>query len=49
MKIQDIPKELSGDERDERIIEDRINHNALLGDKSMQAFAGGKNVFTIYL
>ena len=48
-KIQDIPKELSGDERDEGIIEDRINHNALLGDKSMQAFAGGKNVFTIYL
>ena len=30
-KIQDIPKELSRDERDERIIEDRINHNALLG------------------
>ena len=50
-KIQDIPKELSRDERDERIIEDCIEHNAILvtGDKSMQAFAGGKNMFTIYL
>ena len=50
-KIEDIPKELSRDERDERIIEDCIRNNAILvtGDKSMQAFAGGKNVFTIYL
>ena len=47
-KIEDIPKELT---RDERIIEDCIKHNAILvtGDKSMQAFAGGKDVFIIYL
>ena len=50
-KIEDIPKELTREERDERIIEDCIKHNAILvtGDKSMQAFAGSKNVFTIYL
>ncbi|MCL0071791.1 hypothetical protein M1N51_01090, partial [Peptococcaceae bacterium] len=50
-KIEDISKELSRNERDERIIEDCIRNNAILvtGDKSMQAFASGKNVFTIYL
>ena len=49
--VEDLPRELSTNERDERIIEDSIKHNAILvtGDKSMQAFAGGKNVFTIYL
>ncbi len=50
-KIDDVPKGLSGKERDERIIEDCIKYNAILvtGDKSMHAFASGKNVFTIYL
>jgi len=50
-KIEDIPKELTRDERDERIIEDCIKYNTILvtGDKSMQAFASGKNVFTVYL
>jgi len=50
-KVENIPKELSRNERDERIIEDCIKYNAILvtGDKSMQAFASGKNVFTIYL
>ncbi|MCW3132893.1 MAG: hypothetical protein N2V78_00950 [Methanophagales archaeon] len=49
-KIEDIPKELTKDERDERIIEDCIKHNAILvtGDKSMQAFAGGK-IYNILL
>jgi len=50
-KVEDVPKELVGSEKDERIIEDCIKYNAILvtGDKSMQAFASGKNVFTIYL
>lgn len=50
-KIQEIPDGLTNKERDERIIEDCIKYNAILltGDKSMQAFAGGRNVFTIYL
>ncbi|MDK2864884.1 MAG: hypothetical protein PWP37_1076 [Thermotogota bacterium] len=50
-KIQEIPDGLTNEERDERIIEDCIGYNAILltGDKSMQAFAGGRNVFTIYL
>lgn len=50
-KIEDIPGGLTGKEKDERIIEDCIKHDAILvtADKSMQAFAGGKNVFTIYL
>jgi len=50
-KVEKIPKQLSRNERDERIIEDCIKYNAILvtGDKPMQAFASGKNVFTIYL
>ncbi|RLI17392.1 hypothetical protein DRO54_11580 [Candidatus Bathyarchaeota archaeon] len=50
-KIEDIPDKLSNVERDEKIINDCIEYNAILltGDKSMQAFAGGKNVFTICL
>ena len=50
-KIEEIPKDLTSKERDERIIEDCIKYNAILltGDKSMRAFASGKNVFTIYL
>lgn len=50
-KIEEIPDNLTNEERDERIIKDCIEHNAILltGDKSMQAFAGGRNVFTIYL
>jgi len=50
-KGEDIPTNLTNEERDERIINDCIEYNAILltGDKSMQAFAGGKNVFTICL
>jgi len=50
-KVEDIPTDLTNEERDERIINDCIEYNAILltGDKSMKAFAGGKNVFTIYL
>ena len=48
-KTSHIP--ITNEERDERIINDCIEYNAILltGDKSMKAFAGGKNVFTIYL
>jgi len=50
-KIEDVPDELNSEERDERIINDCVEYNAILltGDKSMQAFVSGKNVFTIYL
>jgi len=50
-KIEDLPDNLTRAERDERIIEHCVKYNAILltGDKSMRAFAGGKNVFAIYL
>ena len=50
-RIEEIPDNLTNKERDERIIEDCIKYNTILltADKSMQAFAGGRNVFTIYL
>jgi len=50
-KTEDISREMATEERDERIIEDCIKYNAILltGDNSMQAFASGKNVFTIFL
>jgi len=49
--IADIPSSLSSEKRDERIIEDCIKSNAILltADKSMQAFASGRNVFIICL
>jgi ribonuclease HII len=50
-KLEEIPDKLNNKEKDERIIEECIKYNAILltGDKSMYAFAGGRNVFTIYL
>ena len=49
--VENIPENLSRTERDERIIDDCIKYNAILltADKSMQAFASGKDVFEIYL
>ena len=48
-KVEDIPEGLSRTERDERIIEDCLKYNAILltADKSMLAFAVGKEIFTI--
>lgn len=50
-KVDDLPENLSGTVRDEKIIEACIKFNAILltADKSMSAFAGGKNVFTIFI
>jgi len=50
-KVIDVPDDLSNEERDERIIGNCVEYNAILltGDKSMQAFASGRNVFTIYI
>ncbi len=50
-KIEEILDDLTNEERDERIIEDCIKYNAILltADKSMLAFASGRDVFTIYL
>lgn len=44
-----IPMDLPGTVRDEQIIEACLEYNAILltADKSMSAFAGGKNVFSI--
>jgi ribonuclease HII len=44
-----IPADLPSTVRDEQIIEACLEYNAILltADKSMSAFAGGKNVFTI--
>jgi ribonuclease HII len=50
-KIEDVPSDFSSDVRDEKIIEACLENNAILltADKSMNAFAGGKNVFTIFI
>lgn len=50
-KIEEMPADLSSDVRDEKIIEACLENNAILltADKSMNAFAGGKNVFTIFI
>lgn len=49
-RVADVPKGLSNSERDERIIDSCLQHKAILltGDKSMAAFAVGRNVFTIF-
>ncbi len=48
-KVEDIPDNLSGTIRDERIIETCLEYNAMLltADRAMSAFAVGKGVFTI--
>ena len=50
-KIEEIPADLHRSVRDEKIIETCLELNAILltADKSMSAFAGGKNVFTILI
>ena len=50
-KIEEIPDDLTKTIRDERIIETCLAYNAMLltADKSMSAYAGGKNVFTILI
>ncbi len=50
-KVEEIPDGLSNNVRDEKIIEACLECNAILltADKSMSAFAGGKNVFTIFI
>lgn len=50
-RVDDLPENLSGTVRDEKIIEACIEYNAILltADRSMSAFAGGKNVFTIFV
>jgi len=50
-KVEELPRDLPRTVRDERIIEACIEYNAILltGDKSMSTFAGGKNVFTIFI
>jgi ribonuclease HII len=48
-KVEDVPDGLPATARDERIIDDCLEHNAILlsGDKSMSAFARGKDIFAI--
>jgi len=50
-KIEEVSSDLPSDVRDEKIIEACLDNNAILltADKSMSAFAGGKNVFTIFI
>lgn len=50
-RVEDVPDHLSSTERDERVIQACLDYNAILvtGDKSMIAFAGGKDVFTIFI
>lgn len=50
-KLEDIPDNLPNRVRDEKIIEACFEYNAILltADRSMTAFAGGRNVFTIFV
>jgi ribonuclease HII len=50
-KVEDISDNLPNVVRDEKIIEACLEYNAILltADNSMKAFAGGKNVFTIFI
>jgi len=50
-KVKEIPDNLPNNVRDEKIVEACLENNAILltADKSMSAFAGGKNVFTIFI
>jgi ribonuclease HII len=47
--VADVPQNLSDSERDERIINSCLEHNAILltANQALAAFAVGKNVFTI--
>jgi ribonuclease HII len=49
--VGDLPDDISGTVRDERIIETCLANGAMLltADTSMSAFAVGKNVFTIFI
>jgi len=49
--LSDIPDNLPSEKRDEMIIEDCLRYNAILmtADKSMYAFASGKEIFTIFI
>ncbi|KXA99730.1 hypothetical protein AKJ42_02635, partial [candidate division MSBL1 archaeon SCGC-AAA261C02] len=50
-KLEELPKDISSEAKDERIIDKCIENNAILitGDKSMRTFAEGKDVFTIFI
>lgn len=50
-RVEDLPDDISGTVRDEKIIEACLEYNAILltADKSMSTFAIGKNVFTIFI
>jgi ribonuclease HII len=49
--VEDLPEDLSRTVRDEKIIEACLEYNAILltADRSMATFAGGKDVFTIFI
>jgi len=50
-KVEDLPDDLPSTVRDEKIIEACIEYNAILltADRAMATFAGGKDVFTIFI
>jgi|Deesub1362B_J571_1020462.scaffolds.fasta_scaffold01718_6 ribonuclease HII len=50
-KVEDLPDNILGIVRDEKIIDACLEYNAILltADKSMSSFASGKNVFTIFI
>lgn len=50
-KAEDVPANLSNIERDERIIQDASECNAIVitGDNSMKAHSIGRNLFTIFI
>lgn len=50
-KVEDLPNDIPNTVRDEKIIDACKEYNAILltADKSMNTFAAGKNVFTIFI
>lgn len=50
-KVEDIPENMSSVERDEKIIEIALDHNAIVmtGDNAMKAYSIAKNIFTIFI
>ena len=50
-RVEDVPENMTSVERDERIIEIALDHNAIVitGDNAMKAHAIAKNIFTIFI
>jgi len=50
-KVEEIPENISGTARDERIVDTALQYNAILitSDQGVKAYANSKNVFYIFI